>query len=276
MSDHVSENYKMNVEEPVLQSSTALNAPVSYPIPVIEAPSNSRKIWLLSFNDLMGILLTFFVLLYSMSQPSATKKNEPSPATQPILEQAQARGTLHYAGDKDVISLNRIDYNASLDLSYLQSVLENLRDKNSNLKSLVIQSDLPNQRLILSLPQELLFPSGKVRIKPEGRAAILLLGEALRGIKNGITVVGHSDPNQPQSGMNNWELSLERATAVAAFIKEAGYKRSIPVQGFAAGLYAQLPQDISQSARDRLARRVDIVIYDHDGSLQRRFGIAGN
>jgi chemotaxis protein MotB len=276
---YFSENYKMNQDDRERASQLAdlsEDRVTVYQIPVIASPANARKIWLLSFNDLMGILLTFFVLLYSMSEPAGSKKQDMSAATQPVLEQSAALGSLHYAGENDAISLNRVDYNKSLDLRYLESILENMRGEHKNLTGLSLQADPLNQRLILSLPQDLLFEKGATSITSQGLQVVALLGEALTGIKNGITVVGHTDSTPAKGGRDNWQLSIERAMAVATLIKQNGYARTIPVQGFAAGLYAQLDQGLPKAERDKMARRVDIMIYDHDGSLQKRFGIGPN
>jgi hypothetical protein len=64
--------------------------------------------WILSFTDTMGLLLTFFVMLFCMSSP---KQDEDTPRGQsnlpPLLEEYQFQGASGQAGPLDTISVNR-------------------------------------------------------------------------------------------------------------------------------------------------------------------------
>jgi chemotaxis protein MotB len=189
------------------------------------------------------------------------------------MEIGQFLGPRSVAGDQDVISLNRLDFNSSLEIGYLQRLLENMKENSSLLGRVQILIDQDNRRLFVTLPQDLLFESGSVSINERGQKAVAELAQILSKIPNQIEVVGHADPRPPSGGRSNWEFSLERAVAVANALRKNNYERPIPIKGHSSGLYEMLPKTLSEAERLSLSRRVDIIINNHDGSQQERYGI---
>lgn len=236
-------------------------------------------IWLISMTDLMGIVLTFFVLLFTMSAQNTEDTSEGAAAQIAAGEMNASLGSAGQAGDQDTISLNKIDFNQSLNLSYLKSVLENLAEQNPTLKKARLIDEPENKRLIVTLPHDLLFEKGRADMNADGKAAVLALTGVLKNIPNGVEIIGHADPTpssrdtpgQPVS--TNWSISLSRAVAVASLMSANGYSRSLPVMGASSGLYDQLPKDLPQAEREALSRRVDLIINLHDNTFQQRFGI---
>lgn len=230
-------------------------------------------IWLISFTDLMGITLTFFVLLFTMS--GLAKKDVPV-AEDPKAAQEASKytGPSEKAGPEDAISLNKIDFNQSLDLGYLKSVLDDMAASTPILQKVEMVEDAPNKRLIITLPHDLLFEKGQADLTADGQKAVQAITAVLKNIRNGIEIVGHADPVQPSaSGTSNWDLSLARALAVAGIMAQQGYSRGLPVKGYSSGLYDSLPDSMPADRREALSRRVDIIINFHDGTSQQRFGI---
>ena len=230
-------------------------------------------IWLISFTDLMGITLTFFVLLFTMS--GLSKRDAPI-GQEPNVSQEASKyaGASENAGPEDSISLNKIDFNQSLNLGYLKSVLDEMAASTPILQKVRMIEDAPNQRLIVTLPHDLLFEKGQADLTADGRAAVQALTAVLNNIPNGIEIVGHADPVQPSAkGTPNWDLSLSRALAVSGVMASQGYTRGLPVKGYSSGLYESLPEEMPEDRRQGLSRRVDILINSHDGTTQQRFGI---
>jgi chemotaxis protein MotB len=266
---HIRDDNEANGED-----ETAIR-PKRYKVNFSEAPAYGVPIWLMSMTDLMGIILTFFVLLYSMSEIKKPEAIIGTPPPEPIIfsEMGTYMGGGQSAGESDSISINKIEYNQALNLGYLKSVLENLAADIPILKKVRVVEDAANQRLIIMLPQDLLFDKGQAEINKDGLAAVNALTEVLRHIPNGIELVGHADPSQAKSGITNWDISLSRAMSVARLMSAAGYSRTLPVMGLSSGLYDQLPTTLSQAQREAMARRVDLIINLHNNTFQQRFGI---
>ncbi|MBS1118924.1 MAG: OmpA/MotB domain protein [Deltaproteobacteria bacterium] len=79
--------------------------------------------------------------------------------------------------------------------------------------------------LVLSLPAEVLFPSGVADLSEDGKIKVLEVGITLKKFTDRrFLVIGHSD-NQPLKNStfkDNWELSTARALTVTRFLVQAG------------------------------------------------------
>lgn len=226
--------------------------------------------WLVTFTDVMGLMLTFFVLMYAM--------REPEPRTFETLSggfQREVARIFEYrreSGGFDTIDLGRIDFDRALDLDYLESLLrQRVEEREDVLKGVVLVPQ--SESLIVSLPQDLVFASGKEEVSEGGRAALGAMAGILGRIRNRIEIIGHADP-QPVSDRNpaygsNWDLSLSRAVAAAQGLREQGYDRPMVVRGLGKALYRALPAGLPDSFRETLSRRVDIVVMKDDGNRSR-------
>jgi chemotaxis protein MotB len=72
-----------------------------------------------------------------------------------------------------------------------------------------------------------------------------------------------TNPNSEFS--SNWELSLERASVIAAVLKSRGYTQSIIVKGYSSGNYDDFKPEMREEIKEKYARRVDIKIMSDDG-----------
>lgn len=233
--------------------------------------SGGSSMWLVSFTDVMALMLTFFVLLFAMSNP---KKEAWEDFTQNVQKNFNKfYGQTANRGVEDAININKINFSQALDLKYLKALMFKLTEQEPALRSVrLIESA---GRLIISLPQDLLFDAGQAEIKQQANKALFTLGGTFRRIKNRIEVVGHTDP-RPLSGgaySSNWELSMARAMSVSAVLENIGYERPITVRGQASGRFYDLPDNVPLGEREDLSRRVDIVVMEDDGRRQKLFDI---
>ena len=229
-------------------------------------PKPSSRAWMITFADLMSLLLTFFVLLFSMSQVKLDAWN--------ALVQALSE-RLNPSVEWTDPAL-RFDTNApeaqerrAVDLSYLQRILEEKIATDPLLsRGLILRLD---DRLLLSLPADLLFPPGSAAPTPAARNAAAVLASALAFVANQLEVQGHTDPD-PVSGSgqfaSNWELSLARSTAIANAVAEGGYSLPIHVFGLADSRFFDLSTALSEARRMRLARRVDLILRARPARLE--------
>ena len=232
---------------------------------------SSNSIWLVSFTDIMALMLTFFVLLFAMSNP---KQEEWKEFTQNIQENFNRfYGQTLNRGAEDAVNIAKINFSQALNLNYLKALVLNLIENEQSLKIVRVIDN--GDSLIISLPQNLLFDAGQATVKPQANKALFTLAETLGRIKNRVEIVGHTDP-RPVSGNafpSNWELSLARAAHVAAVLENVGYDRPMTIRGYASGRYEDMPQSVSATDRLDLSRRVDIIIMEDDGRRTKLFDI---
>jgi chemotaxis protein MotB len=217
--------------------------------------------WILIFTDMVALLLSFFVMLFSMS---AVPVNEWE-TTIDILEEAL---NLTSEEEKDPTE----DYNISsvllerarTNVNYLLPIIEPKIKQDEIIKDSPII--LLDDRIVISLSGDLLFASGKAELTKKARKALFNLGGVLRNIRNTIGVYGYSEDEKfdRDKYSSDWELSLARAVSVANELKRAGYMEEILSFGYGGARSFRLA-NVSKDRRQNLSRRVDIVIMSIRG-----------
>ena len=86
--------------------------------------SARAPLWLITFTDVMALMLTFFVLLYSMSSPQEEKWEEMSKGLTKKLNVFNAAD--YKSGKQDVISLDKIDTMNALNVGYIKVLISRL------------------------------------------------------------------------------------------------------------------------------------------------------
>ncbi len=242
------------------------SAPASPPpySPFHILPKVGGPFWLLTFLDVISLLLAFFIMLFAMSNPrtaawvdlSATLADRLAPN----VETAKPAPPTALTIDEDKVA-------PGLNLDYLVSLLRGHLDSDPLLARTVLHR-FPD-RLILSMPSDLLFALNSATLNDQARRALFELGGLLGNLSNRTAVHGHTDPAPIRSGpyRGNWELSLARAQSVATALLESGYDKPMIVQGFADTRFVFLARDIVSPRREALARRVDIVLYPSQAAI---------
>lgn len=213
--------------------------------------------WMTTFADLLALLLTFFVLLFSMNAVQDAQWRSVVRALKLQFNPYEAR--VVPAPQPEAEAVKRFVRQAE-SLDYLTALFRHKLSDDSRWAGARL-TRLDNQ-VVLSLPADLVFDSGSTVLATEARPLLRDLGELLRSLDNEISVAGHTDP-VPISGeryASNWDLSLRRAEAVAAILKQAGYSRSVTALGYGDGRFDDLSFALTEAERFRLARRVDVVV----------------
>jgi chemotaxis protein MotB len=206
-------------------------------------PRGASTPWLISFADLLGVLLCFFVLIYTtrthegawtgIAASLASTFGRVAPVAQPPQ-----------GGERE-----------ASDLTYLAAVLDARLDAEMKL---VREAD----RLVIAIPVDLLFRDGDA-LGAAGEARLARLAPALANVRNRIEIWGHADP-QPVAApfASNWALSLARAAAVARGLEQAGLPVRPPAFGLGDARFTEIPASLPLAERYARARRVDLVIRE--------------
>lgn len=124
-----------------------------------------------------------------------------------------------------------------------------------------LQVRLVDGRMVLTLPMDILFPSGSAKLAREGREALLAVGRGLATIpERRFQVEGHTDdvPIHTAAYPSNWELAAARALGVVNALLEGG----MAPQRLSAASFSEYrptaPND-GDSNRGR-NRRIEIVV----------------
>lgn len=223
--------------------------------------SNTEKVgesWMIIFADLLALLLTFFVLMFSMS---SVQVSEWKAIVESLSENLNPSRAQIQEENWQNIEASMVPQEEALSLSYLKKIFEDKLQYDPILRRSSVT--LLDDRLAITLPADLIFQKGQSEFSRDAHNSMRELGASLQSLHNKITVVGHTDL-EPTSGRfypTNWELSLVRAISVAKLIEQAGYTQNIESFGNGSSRFDELDGSISLNDRYLLARRVDIFIH---------------
>lgn len=245
--------------------------------------------WLITYADLITLLMIFFILMYTMSQVDAKKYAAVANSLSLVLT-GQAMSMLDTQGPSLVegISGQQVPEGpgeAPAEQGQLNEVkkliaefikvedLEAEKQQALGNTSVTRLSDHiivyeQERGLVISFKDTLLFASGSDELTPKARYIITQVGNALAKLPNYIRVEGHTDDLPINTGKfpSNWELSVLRASNVVHVLAEDA---RIPAERLSIIGYGEhRPLVANQDKESRsINRRVDVVIlkkkYDY-------------
>ena len=217
--------------------------------------------WRVTFSDLMTLLLTFFVLLLSMSSMSKTTITEVNSWFAPLnyidrqgLGRIPERVTIFMELIKDprnlVTKMDRIK-----DLLFPYDVMPEEMDKSTLDENLKVM-ETP-EGLVISLNDKLLFASGKYTISAPAEKILHSLVDVLLYTEMDVNISGHTD-NVPNAEMSNYELSGKRALSVLEYFLQNNVR---PQRFSVSGYGPDRPVADNRLESGRAAnRRVEILL----------------
>ncbi|SFF05100.1 flagellar motor protein MotS [Alteribacillus iranensis] len=227
-------------------------------------PQRNNQKWMVTFSDMILLILVFFVMLFSMSVIDAKKFQaiadsfqnkdmfDSLPSIIELDNMAEDRSNYDTSGSRDGDG-NDGDLDA-----LLKDVQSYLTDHELNEQ---ITATRDERGVVLVLQEQLLFETGKADILKEARPFLNKVGKLLGTLPNTVKVEGHTD-NRPISTYrypSNWELSGARAGSVIRYLTE---QYSLDPERFIATGYGETrpvaPNDSVENLRKN--RRVVIVI----------------
>ena len=218
--------------------------------------------WLVTYSDLITLLLIFFILMYTMSQVDTDKYKSLINNFSLILT-GEPASLMDGPGPSIVTGESGTEQQ---DIAKVKQQINEYINENKGLAENIIIYE-QERGLIISFKDAILFPSGSDEILPQAYEILLFVAESLKGIPNYIKIEGHTDnrPINTTKFPSNWELSAARATQVVHIFENAGISsEKLSTTGFSQHRPIA-PNDNEKNMA--LNRRVDIVIlkdaYDY-------------
>lgn len=222
--------------------------------------------WLLTYADLITLLLGLFVILYSISQVDMAKYKEFVSSFENIFSGGASEGAMAgqgtMAGNKGVLTNEAPQSEMQAKASkQLQKKVEAAVGEALKAGGAMITHD--ERGVTVHFLEKFMFDQGKAEIKPSAYSVLDTLGFLLQSIPNEIRVEGHTDNTPIHSSQfpSNWHLSVARALNVAYYLLQRYLIRPEKVAVVGYGEYHPLvPNDAP--AHKAQNRRVDIVILN--------------
>ncbi|WP_078379374.1 flagellar motor protein MotS [Sutcliffiella halmapala] len=227
--------------------------------------------WMVTFSDLVTLVLVFFILLFSMSQIDLVKFKAVAnsfnkvnildyyPSAVPFDHPSDYSIDYESTNNRDGDVSNENQGNASLQelLQEVQAFLEA-----NNLEDVVI-ANRTERGIVLVLEEKVLFETAEATILPIAHPFLDKVGRLLSKIPNLVKVEGHTDNRPISTGKfpSNWELSAARASSVIRYLVA---EHDLDAERFVAVGYGEtrpiVPNNSSENYQKN--RRVEIVISD--------------
>ncbi len=227
-------------------------------------PRAGHERWLVSYADLVTLLLALFTTLYAASTLDARKLN---PIAVSLRDAFDARPVATVASES-----GRPAIVAPVELVARIAAFEDLkvrlaRELADAVRAQRLEIATDGRGLVISLPEQATFPVGTADITPGARALIMRVASTLAPLPNLLRIEGHTDdvPIRTSRYASNWELSTARASAVVALLIESA--RVDPSRLSASGYGEFHPRVPNTSPGNRARnRRIDLVVLDAVGS----------
>lgn len=218
--------------------------------------------WVIMFADLLSLLLTFFVMLFSMNGVQGQSWQAVVDSMSGSLNSKKTAQAEKQWSDSDNFGISKP---LELKLGYLRTVIDQKLADDPIMKHSQIQ--LLDDRLVISIPSDMLFERGSGGFSNAAAPRVLQeLGNILRTVKNDVGVVGHVDAPAIGGGdlAPSWQLSLVRAIAVSRVLRDSGYSYRIATYGNGDAGLGEPGMDMPNGDEAKLARRVDIIVREAD------------
>ncbi len=220
--------------------------------------------WLLTYADMITLLMAFFIMMYSMSVINLAKFKEAAISIRSGFGGAasgQGKSVLNNGGAYSP-KPSPIGGDGTESTWKVVSPLISYINMDPQLKKNA-RVTVDNRGVVISmLSDNMLFEPGSADIRQPARPLLNKIAEMLFKIDNNIRVEGHTCNLPPRSGgryPTNWELSTARATNVLRYLVE---DKGLDAARFSAAGYAGThPAALGNNEQNRRKnRRVDVVI----------------
>lgn len=230
--------------------------------------------WMATMADMMQLLLTFFILLFSMSSVDQIKFASVATSVQEAF--------IGYGGKSMIIegyqgeNINQVRDGVIMDDSSVleeipQEVVQMYEKVGAFLEENNFQADLAvsmnSSGVYVDIKDAILFDSGSAQLKDSGLEVLRNLKGLIQDFNNDIVIEGHTDnvksimPQYP----TNWELSTARAVSVVRYLVEVEGVNPSRLSARGYGEYSPIADNDTAENR-ALNRRVNMfIVFDKEG-----------
>lgn len=236
----------------------------------VEDEAEEAPAWITTFSDLMSLLLTFFVLLFSMASLNEQKFKQVLESIQSALgvEQVPQAGTregLEMLSKESKAQPDAVDELGGMvqkELDQIKSEVEEFIMKNK--LGGQVRAEVDGRGAVITISDVVIFPVGEAEVTPSGLKVLDKIVDILKQFPYRVRVEGHTDniPIHTPKYPSNWELSTARAARIVRYFIEHGIDpQRLSAEGFAH--YRPIASNDTPEGRAK-NRRVEIVYVRED------------
>jgi chemotaxis protein MotB len=230
--------------------------------------------WMDTYGDMVTLLLTFFIMLFSMSSVNEEKWEQLVRAFSRKGEDT-AQVVIAPEGDGDDVGRNQSEFpppGGEADLETESNLPKNFNELFEYLKTYVEDNDMSASvsvegdegNVYIRFQDNLFFDPDKFDLKPASYDILGFLGAGLKNLQDQIMTInisGHTAavPGTDYYPVSDWMLSSERASAVAIYLEEEAGINPVILLPIGYGKNHPIADNDTAEGREQ-NRRVDMLI----------------
>ncbi len=216
--------------------------------------------WMVTFSDMVTLLLTFFVLLLSMANMDKVKFKDASSSLR------QAFGVMGGGTRADISSPQVVSFHPIAD-DFTSRLYKRLRTQANQLKiDRNIRLVKDRGAVVLRVNSSVLFEAGQTEVRAGAYPVLRDVAALIKNLPLHLRIEGHTDDSpSARKGYTNWDISVDRAVSVLKFFDR---EQLVPLDRMSAvGYGSQRPLVKESTAEGRaLNRRVEFVLESIGGN----------
>lgn len=236
--------------------------------------------WLVSYADIVTLLLCLFIVLYAISAPNEGQFKEVSSSLSNAFKQKveSLEENINFSGQLEfLMEDNAIEGYQEIFKQWESQISEEdtFSSIASDIKNLIVEQydnsqvkvDITDEWIEVSLNSDVVFSPGSAYVNYRARESIEKMSKLFKDREFNIHVEGHTDDSLISNILypTNWELSSARATAVLRVLLDSGIETDRLI---ATGYGSQYPIASNETLLGRFTnRRVVFVIPKIDSRL---------
>ncbi|CCO23038.1 OmpA/MotB family protein [Maridesulfovibrio hydrothermalis] len=227
--------------------------------------------WLITFSDLMTLMLTFFVLLVSMSVVDERRK---------LVVLGSIIGTFGFGSQGfDVLSQGDSRRTVAVGPMEIEGDLEPIKPLLWEFAEEDLRFESNRFVQILSIGADVLFTPDSTNISIEGSKILDTVLPVLKRVENPVLVAGHTSILRDELGEDyrvedkdltpdiSWKISLSRSLAVYNYLVRSGMNpEMLKLEAF--GKFRPRHSNLNPEGR-KMNRRVDLVLDKRSAAVAR-------
>ena len=231
--------------------------------------------WVVTFADLVTLLMVFFILLFAMGSIEDEKwrlvkeslrsalgsESIPEEGTRQGLDVISAK-----LREESIDAVDEVGAMVAKEIEEIASEVEEFVYKNKLAGQIQVSSD--ERGAIITVSDIVLFSPGTAKMSLKGSQVIKQVFELLNQFNYKVKIEGHTDdsPIHTERFPSNWELSASRAAEVARMFVESGFSpENLSIEGLA----QFRPKVPNTSQINRTTNRRIEIVYQR-GSIRKQ------
>jgi chemotaxis protein MotB len=224
-----------------------------------KAEKENSERWLLTYSDLITLLMIFFIILYAMSTTDARKFQDLSGALKEAFNNGNFQLVTVGGSPGNPKAMSGVTPTEKQTYKHISAELTKVT-KEFGLKQNIVHVGISREGIVVTLSGSLLFYPGDVELRPQSYVLLKSIGQLTRGLPNRIRVEGNTDNQSTSTSLytSNWALSALRSVSIVTYLSSQGVNPAhLEAEGL--GQYHPIASNATPEGRAK-NRRADIVI----------------